>query len=315
MSATPRHHHYLPQCYLKGFSKAQSKKSKIQVYDFRRNKHFETIARNVGGERDFNRIDLEGVDPTGLETRFASFEGELAKSLARVNEKKALSEEDRMYVLNLAAMMLLRTPQMRQHWRQNLSSLAETIMSVQLSSEGAFEASRQEMLEGGYEGPDVTFEEAKDFFERKEYTFNVKREYHIYMELQMLIPTIEALSQRNWLLLHTDDKTDPFITSDNPVILTWKNPEDIPPFYRNSPGLAMSDTSVYFPVSSRVMLVGEFEISEAVSEAGSDFVALANGMVCSTAHERVFAPRSTFRFKGPGGIEKGKDVMKYVNPE
>ncbi|MFZ3064317.1 MAG: DUF4238 domain-containing protein [Nitrospirota bacterium] len=64
---TARHHHYLSQCYLKGFTKGDSKKSKLTVIDFREKKLFETTPRNVGGIRDFNRIDIEAIDQNALE--------------------------------------------------------------------------------------------------------------------------------------------------------------------------------------------------------------------------------------------------------
>ena len=55
---TARHHHYLSQCYLKGFTKGGSKKSKLKVFDLRNKKIFETIPRNVGGIRSIVRVAL-----------------------------------------------------------------------------------------------------------------------------------------------------------------------------------------------------------------------------------------------------------------
>lgn len=54
-----RHHHYLSQCYLRGFSSGNGKKSNLTVFDFQNKKVFVTSSRNVGGLRDFNRIDIE----------------------------------------------------------------------------------------------------------------------------------------------------------------------------------------------------------------------------------------------------------------
>ncbi len=62
-----RHHHYLSQCYLKGFTQGSSKKSKLTVIDLKEKKRFEIIPRNVGGMRDFNRVEIEGVDPEVVE--------------------------------------------------------------------------------------------------------------------------------------------------------------------------------------------------------------------------------------------------------
>jgi len=80
---TARHHHYLSQCYLKGFTKGGSKKSKLIVIDLKRKKYFETIPRNVGGIRDSNRIDIERIDQNILEKSIAEFESAAAASLRR----------------------------------------------------------------------------------------------------------------------------------------------------------------------------------------------------------------------------------------
>jgi len=62
-----RHHHYLSQFYLKGFTDGRSKKSKLTVIDAVTRKKFESNPRNVGGVRDFNRIEADGVEPDVLE--------------------------------------------------------------------------------------------------------------------------------------------------------------------------------------------------------------------------------------------------------
>lgn len=77
-----RGHHYLPQCYLKGFSKKKGKKSwQLQVIDVEYKTQFPATPKRVGLQRDFNRIDIEGVEPDALETSLSTFETDLAESL------------------------------------------------------------------------------------------------------------------------------------------------------------------------------------------------------------------------------------------
>lgn len=83
---TARHHHYLSQCYLKGFTNGKAKKSKLIVFDLREKKSFETIPRNVGGMRDFNRVNVEGVDQNHIEKALADFEGKAATALKKLEE-------------------------------------------------------------------------------------------------------------------------------------------------------------------------------------------------------------------------------------
>ncbi len=100
---TARHHHYLSQCYLKGFTKGGGKKSKLTTIDLREKKHFETIPRNVGGMRDFNRIDVDGVDQNILENSLAEFEGAAASALRKLEETAVFEGETKDLILNLIA--------------------------------------------------------------------------------------------------------------------------------------------------------------------------------------------------------------------
>ena len=61
MSEESRHHHYIPQAYLKGFAHQQSKKNwQTHVTDLHQYRTYPTNVRNVCGERDFMRVDIEG---------------------------------------------------------------------------------------------------------------------------------------------------------------------------------------------------------------------------------------------------------------
>ncbi|MDZ8249191.1 DUF4238 domain-containing protein, partial [Escherichia coli] len=89
-----RHHHFLSQCYLKGFTSNGGKKSKLTVIDLKERKTFESNTRNVGGVRDFNRLELDGVDPNYLESSLAEFEGSVATHLRKLEEGGEFSGSD-----------------------------------------------------------------------------------------------------------------------------------------------------------------------------------------------------------------------------
>ncbi|OKR44764.1 hypothetical protein BH595_17235 [Pseudomonas aeruginosa] len=79
---TSRHHHFLSQCYLRGFTKNGSKKSRLIALEPEKRSYFETNPRNVGGIRDFNRIEVEGVDQEVLEKSLSEFESDAATALS-----------------------------------------------------------------------------------------------------------------------------------------------------------------------------------------------------------------------------------------
>lgn len=310
-----RHHHYLSQCYLRGFTRGGSKKSKITVIDLKEKKRFETIPRNVGGIRDFNRIETEGVDPNIIETSLAKFEGEAASALRRIEEDLAFEGEAKELILNLIAILAIRSPEMREHWRKFQAQIAERIMDLSLATKERWESQIRQMKESGKEvNESVSYEDVKKFHEGKQYTIEVAREHHIHMELVGIEAILPYLDSRDWLLIRSTEETGPFITTDNPVNLTWKEPEKIPLFYRNSPGYGMKNTQVYFPFSKTLALIGEFDGHAGIIDATKELVAMLNSKLLMFAYKQIYAPRIGFFFLGKSGeILEGTHILKHID--
>ena len=312
---TAKHHHYLSQCYLKEFTKGRGKKSKLAVIDFREKKTFETIPRNVGGIRDFNRIDVEGVDPNMLERQISEFESDAARALKNLNETRDFSGNIKEIILNLIALIAIRSPERREHLRSFHADIAERMTSLSFESKERWE-SRVKQIKG--ENPEfddsVSYEEAKEFFESKNYTIEVAREYHIHMEMVQMETIIPLLFGRSWILLTANAETSPFITSDNPVCLNWKEPEKVPPLYRNSPGFGLKGTQIYFPVSKDLALIGDFEEESGTAEVDDYFVAGLNTVVMHNLYKQLYAPKLGFKFHGPKGeLMNGNRVLSMFN--
>lgn len=309
---TARHHHYLSQCYLKGFTSGISKKSKLTVINVREKKHFETIPRNVGGLRDFNRIDVGG-DQNALEKFLSEFESSAATALRKVEEGAALEGEVRELILTLVALLAIRSPERREHWRQFQTQIVERVMDLTLANKECWESQIRQLKESGKEvNEGVSYEDAKRFHQSKAYTIEVAREHHIHMEFVGVDAIFPFLDQRKWLVVKSTDETGPLITSDNPVNLTWREPEKIPPFYRNSPGYGMKDTRVYFPLSKNLALIGEFDGAEGVVEGTRDFIAALNSKVIFFACNQLYTPKLNFYFCGRhGDLLEGKHLLKH----
>jgi hypothetical protein len=78
--AAPRKHHFVPQFYLRGFT---GDNDQLFVVDRPSEKTFRTSPKNVAAERDFNRVDVEGLAPDAIEKALADFEGKVAPALER----------------------------------------------------------------------------------------------------------------------------------------------------------------------------------------------------------------------------------------
>jgi len=312
---TARHHHYLSQCYLKGFTKNGAKKSKLKVFDLVNSKIFETIPRNVGGLRDFNRVDIEGIDQNAIENSLATFEGEAASAIKRLEETLLFEGETKTLILNLIALLAVRSPEMREHWRGFQAKIVEQLMDLSLATKERWGSQISQMKESGKEIDDnVTYEDVKRFHESKEYEITVAREHHIHMEFVGIEAILPGLEGRNWLLIKSTEKTGPFITTDNPVNLSWKEPEKIPPLYRNSPGYGMKDTQVYFPISRNIALIGEFDGSDSMIEGDLNLISALNTKMLMFTYKQLYSSKTDFKFRWDNGaIHNGKELFKLKN--
>ncbi|WNC69962.1 DUF4238 domain-containing protein [Thalassotalea nanhaiensis] len=309
---TARHHHYLSQCYLKGFTKGQTKKSKLSVIDFKQKKSFETKPRNVGGIRDFNRIDLEGVDQNAIETELSKFEGHAATALNRLKNSLDFSGETKDLVLNLIALIAIRSPERREHMRKFHAQLADVIMGMTLDSKERWESQVGQLkkTDPSYKN-EVTYDQAKEFFDKKQYEIEVARERHIQIEMVQIDAILPLLHGRKWLLLVANEKTGPFITTDQPVNLSWKNPDEVPSPYRSSPGFGLKSTEVYFPISQNLALLGEFDGREGVVEAPKHLVAVFNTKMLYNFYSQLYSPKIDFTFFGKDDdLMSGKLLLK-----
>lgn len=298
--STSRHHHYLSQCYLKGFTQGRAKKSKLTVLDLKSKKKFETTPRNVGGMRDFNRVGIDGVDPEIVEKIQSAFERQAAMALKDLEETSDFSGETKDVILELIGMLAIKSPEMRDHLAKPQVQIANHIMAMTFESKERWESQVAQIKQTT--GKDIsdgtTFEEMKDAFERGAFEVSVSKEHQIHMELLGMQRITELLHQRNWVLLKTGDGTGEFITTDNPVSLTWHNPESAP-FV--SPGFGLPDTMVYFPVSKNLALVGEFDREDGVKAVNKHLVAILNSKIIANSYQRVLASKSNFNYIAKGG--------------
>lgn len=314
---TARHHHYISQCYLKGFTEGRTKKSKLTVIDLNEKKKFETIPRNVGGIRDFNRIDIEGVDQNAIESSLSEFEGNVACALNDLEENLVFSGNTKAYILNLIALVGVRSPQQREHIGDFEATVIERTMGLMLSSKEQWEAQEAKIKAKNptYKN-DITYEEFKAFYDSKEYDIEFSNQHKIYREMVMFEAVLPCLFARNWILVKASDKTGPLITTDHPVSLSWNEPEKIPPVYRASPGFGMKDTQVYFPVSQSLGLLGEFDGDDSVVEASSSLVAILNATMLNNLYRQIYSPSIEFEFLTDSGASiDGEELLREIIKE
>lgn len=227
------------------FAQGKGKKSKIYCCDLLDGKTYTTLVRNVGARRDFNKIEAEGQSPDALETAYSKFETPLSEALRRIDARQNIEDfEDLVYVLNLMALMATRHPRNRSSISQFLEQVyrvqAQNLTASKQRYENAFR-NAEAMGHITKSSADVSYERARDFVEKGNYSIEVHQNMLIELELEGMNDVLDTMALRKWSLLIASDQSGYFVTSDNPVCLIPVRPLKAP---FTSVGHGMSDTSV-----------------------------------------------------------------------
>jgi hypothetical protein len=130
-----RNHHFVPQYYLKGFAKPRAKDGKLTVFDLKDRRTFATKPRNVAARRDYNRVDIEDVDPNIVEGRLSVLEGHADQAFRRIIATRSIeSRDDFSFVPTLIAQVALTNPLFRDQRDRMIRQMGSVMMHNMVSS-------------------------------------------------------------------------------------------------------------------------------------------------------------------------------------
>lgn len=309
---TAKIHHYVPQCYLKGFARHRDE-PKLFVIDGNEQRSFVTNPKNVASEQHFHRIDAEGYPPDALESAFGNFEGELGPALERIIEARSLkNENDRAYLLNLMALIAVKNPRQRENFRSFHEAVAKRIMDLATATSERWESQIRRAKANGLVAKDaaVSYEEMRAFVEKDEFKIETTTDYHLKLEMQSFETVLPYFVHRNWVLFRAPKGKTGFVTSDHPVCLMWTDPAERGRFH--GPGHGLLGTQIVFPVSNELALIGAFEAREDEIDANELRIAQINGTVIVHARRQIYARHSDFLYKLHHNrkIMRGSELLK-----
>lgn len=294
-----RNHHWVSQCYLKGFATPVSKNSNLWAYDFADDHSFRPKPRGVAAKRDFNRIDIPGQPIDALEGALAEFETEVDAAIrATVAATDQFSSPDDFNViLNFIALLAVRNPRLRETHRDFRERTSKMIMNIVLSSKETYEHQVRKAKEAGFIDPDTdaSYEDAKDFERRQQFRVELAREEHIRQEFQLHDTVLQTLGRRQWMVVRSTPEVGTFITCDHPVMLRPTEPSRFPQHM----GFGTRSAAVLFPLAKHVFLVGEFDMEAHMMQADQQTVAALNAEVILAAERQVYASDDKFPFFDP----------------
>jgi hypothetical protein len=289
-----RLHHYIPQWYLSGFTDTGTAEGYITVHDIVEDRDFRTRPRGVGGERDFNRVEVEGLSPDVLEQAWSDFETPASQAVSRIVDAGNLDNRDDLtYLLNLVALLAVRNPRFRNQMNQFLDRIARVMGQQIVASEERFNSLMVQARADGVDIPeDISYVQIRDFIDRNEYDIIIPREQNIQQELGVVGTVIDLLHRRNWSLFTPANSESHFVSCDHPVVLSWRDPN-----MRGPIGYGLTNTEVTFPINKKYLIVGVYEEDlDSFQEVGDEIVAFANTQRRNNALRHVYSSSESYLF-------------------
>ena len=232
----PKIEHYVPEAYLRRFTKDSKS---VFVYDKYQRRIFKTNISNVACEKGFydfpkGKAAEMGIDPKLVEKTFSDIETTSSEVIERVinkivskgRRKKIITENQRLQLSIFIAFQLLRTPQHREILREVEEKLGEELLKElpDYSPENFIVKADEEWIKLFHSG--IMFDE------------------------KMMNPIIKLLFGHIWMI--GTNKTDqPLYTSDNPVV---KRGHIDDPLISNL-GLASKGIEIALPLNSDYIII------------------------------------------------------------
>ena len=288
MKKSARNHHFISQGYLAGFTEEGTRDSRLHVYDLASHSVFQTKPRNVGAERDFNRIDVDGQDPDVLERALGEFEGKAISIIRGIRTSGTLPNDvDFSYVLNLMALFIVRNPRRRRQMNDARHNVVRVIGDLLTSDKRLFEHHMAQAKENGFvpQDAEVAFPELGQFIRDDQFTTSVSTSESLWLELGGFDHALRLLGSRYWSLVTAGVGAPDFVTCDHPVTPVFKDSK------RHGPiGYELPETEVSFPLNTRQALLGVFKDPLALSiKASAGQVAAINGRTICHAARQVYS--------------------------
>jgi hypothetical protein len=284
-----RRHHYVPQFYLKGFVEDRNR-PRLFVVDIDERHTFSTAPANVAVERDFHTIEAAGQPPDAVERMLAGLEGEISSAMERIISSRSLSDHnDRIHLFIFMALLLVKNPGMRARIGSFIGQVTMARFQMLASDAGAWNREMESAKDDGTIPRTADTDQLRELVLAGAFNIGVTAPGHLQLEFNLVDEIAALIASRRWMLYRSQQGRTGFVTSDNPVSLTWAQQGRPDP-----PGLGRGGTQLIFAISNELAAVGAFEVSERTVDADEDSIAKINGNIIVRHNHQVYARGDDF---------------------
>jgi hypothetical protein len=218
----PRAHHFLPQCWLAGFTDTGLKNGRLFVTDLKRRKQWPTSPPNAGHRRDFYRVSEVNLDPVAFERAFSKIEDVVAPILRDLYyEPREPDIEELDVLLSFAAIQHIRVPSFRPTLLRIADNIHRSTVAGALKNPASWAKALKkagippESPGADYQGM-LAYE--RDVIKMGQYSVTAENEFYLFRGLRVAANSImPSFNARHWQTLHSPSGS--FIGSDNPVVM------------------------------------------------------------------------------------------------
>ena len=291
----PRRHHFVPASYLGGFSSATGLLAVIGMHG----KRWEATPASIAFERDLYRLEgVEGIDPNDFEKGFASLEGQFVTVLRDISDSAHLpdtSSEEFAVLIEYLALMMVRSPELRNRVTADVRELAETVDREMTSSPERFAATLEQAKSQGLDVPEdpELIEKIRRLPLGERFTIHVPNAFFMRALFSGLDMVRSALAARNWTLYCADAAG--FVTSDRPVAVTLS---ELGMESERRADFRDPDSDITFPLNQNYFLFGSSQRCASrstlnasrreVASLNSRTISMANRFVCWSGGELLW---------------------------
>jgi hypothetical protein len=236
-------HHYIPKCYLKGFTNGGENSSPFWAVPINNDNPFPTSPNDACAQRDYYTVDHE--NSLIVEDFYAEkIEPKISAAISYINVHSCLPPKEEMrHLFLLLATLYLRVPSHRENLEMPMrrtKEIAESMsQDINITNKSEFDYSKTDL---------------------------------ILTELRLIDTVQGCLSNKFYQLYIVEDESLNIITSDNPFIMS--HPKGGKGFYF---GLNTSNIEICVPITSKAILIARNEkMKQGAFTATKELIGLTN---------------------------------------
>jgi len=278
-----RAHHFVPQCWLAGFTDTGEKDGMLWVTDLKRKKQWRCKPSEAGHRRDFYRIEDTALsDPLAIETIFSNIENDVAPIFRVLNQERRGPKDgfELGMLLEYMAIQWIRVPTFRAIvGRTVYSHFSEDVLCSPESWQ------RAKLKAGIPDGdPDTDYARVKEAGTSGQIVFSGQPAFYLKQGVQLVAEIDACLKQYKWDWIVS--KSGQFIGFDSPVAMD--GPEGQAVGFKNA-------EVVTYPVNRHLLLYGTREAVERPFLT-TKLIARHNTFAMLSADEQVYSHRPDFHW-------------------